>query len=47
MIAQDEWGSESFGVPPAAIAAGPVDFALPLDEIALALVALVTVGAGS
>ena len=47
MIAQDERTSEFFGMPPAAISAGPVGFVLPLGEVALALVALVTAGAGS
>jgi two-component system chemotaxis response regulator CheB len=42
VIAQDEDSSEFFGMPQAAIGTGSVDFVLPLDEIAPALVTLVT-----
>jgi two-component system chemotaxis response regulator CheB len=45
VIAQDEKSSEFFGMPGAAMHSGSVDFSLPLDEIAAALVRLVTEGA--
>jgi two-component system chemotaxis response regulator CheB len=44
VIAQDEATSEVFGMPHAAIQTGSVDFVLPLDEIAPALVSLVMSG---
>ena len=44
VIAQDERTSEFFGMPGAAINTGNVDFVLPLDEIASALVTLVMKG---
>jgi two-component system chemotaxis response regulator CheB len=44
VIAQDERTSEFFGMPGAAIQSGNVDFVLPLDEIAPALVTLVVKG---
>ncbi|MBN1193795.1 MAG: chemotaxis protein CheB [Methanomicrobiaceae archaeon] len=44
VIAQDEETSEFFGMPQAAIKTGCVDFILGLDEIADALVTLVTKG---
>ena len=44
VIAQDEATSEFFGMPGAAIQTGRVDFVLPLEEIAPALVTLVTTG---
>jgi two-component system, chemotaxis family, protein-glutamate methylesterase/glutaminase len=44
VIAQDEESSEFFGMPRAAIATGYVDYVLPLDEIAPALVSLVMQG---
>ena len=40
VIAEDEQTSDYFGMPGAAIATGDVDFVLPLDEIASALVTL-------
>jgi len=43
-IVQDEKTSEFFGMPAAAIQTGNTDFILPLDEIASALVTLVTKG---
>jgi two-component system, chemotaxis family, protein-glutamate methylesterase/glutaminase len=42
VIAQDKGSSEFFGMPGAAIESGSVDFILPLDEIASAIVALIT-----
>src|SRR5919108_117235 len=44
VIVQDEKTSEFFGMPAAAIHTGNVDFILPLDEIAPALVTLVMKG---
>jgi two-component system, chemotaxis family, protein-glutamate methylesterase/glutaminase len=44
VIAQDQQTSEFFGMPGAAIQSGNVDFILPLDEIAAALVTLVARG---
>jgi two-component system chemotaxis response regulator CheB len=44
VIVQDEESSEFFGMPGAAVQTGCVDFVLPLDEIATALVTLVTPG---
>ena len=44
VIVQDEKSSEFFGMPGAAVQTGCVDFVLPLDEIAPALVTLVTTG---
>ena len=44
VIAQDEATAEFFGMPSAAIHSGSVDFVLPLDEIATALVTLVMKG---
>ena len=41
VIAQDEESSEFFSMPSAAIRAGVVDFVLPLDNIAGALLSLV------
>lgn len=46
LIAQDEATSEFFGMPGTTIQAVAVDFALPLAEIAPALVTLVMRGAG-
>jgi two-component system chemotaxis response regulator CheB len=46
VLAQDEGSSEFFGMPRAAIATGAVDFVLPLEEIAAALVTLSTSGEG-
>ena len=45
VIAQDESTCEFFGMPGAAIATGAVDFILPLDEIAPAIITLVMTGA--
>lgn len=45
VIAQDEATSTAFGMPSAAIATGCVDFILPLDKIAEAIVNLVNKGA--
>jgi two-component system chemotaxis response regulator CheB len=42
VVVQDEGSSEFFGMPSAAIATGAVDFVLPLEEIAPALVTLST-----
>jgi two-component system chemotaxis response regulator CheB len=44
VIAQDEATSEFFGMPGSAIATGAVDFILPLDEIASAIITLVMTG---
>ncbi|MBI2884294.1 MAG: chemotaxis protein CheB [Candidatus Methylomirabilis oxyfera] len=44
VIVQDERSSEFFGMPGAAIQTGNTDFVLPLDEIASALVTLVSKG---
>lgn len=44
VIVQDERSSEFFGMPGAAIQTGGADFILPLDEIASALVTLVSKG---
>ena len=44
VIAQDEASAEFFGMPGAAIQTGSVDFILPLDEIASALISLVGQG---
>jgi two-component system, chemotaxis family, protein-glutamate methylesterase/glutaminase len=44
VIAQNEHTSKFFGMPGAAIQSGNVDFVLPLDEIAAALVTLVVKG---
>jgi len=44
VLAQDQRTSEFFGMPGAAIHSGSVDFVLPLEEIALALVTLVMKG---
>jgi two-component system chemotaxis response regulator CheB len=41
VIAQDEASSEFFGMPGAAFKTGSTDFILGLDEIPLALIALV------
>jgi two-component system chemotaxis response regulator CheB len=40
VLSQDRESSEFFGMPGAAIATGMVDFVLPLNEIASALVTL-------
>ncbi|MCX5683994.1 MAG: chemotaxis protein CheB [Planctomycetota bacterium] len=45
VIAQNEETCEFFGMPGAAIHAGAVDYVLPLDEIAEALLSLVVKGA--
>lgn len=45
VIAQDEATSTAFGMPSAAIATGCVDFILPIDKIAEAIVNLVNKGA--
>jgi len=44
VLAQDQRTSEFFGMPGAAIHSGSVDFVLPLEEIAPALVTLVMKG---
>jgi len=44
VIVQDEKTSEFSGMPGAAIHTGSVDFVLPLDEIASALVTLIMKG---
>jgi two-component system chemotaxis response regulator CheB len=44
VVAQDEHTAEFFGMPGAAIQGGNVDFVLPLDEIAPALMTLVIKG---
>ncbi|MBI2950495.1 chemotaxis protein CheB [bacterium] len=44
VIAQDEKTSEFFGMPNAAIQTGQVDFVLPVEEVAFALVSLVMKG---
>ena len=44
VIAQDQATSQHFGMPGAAIETGCVDFVLPLDEIAPALITLVEPG---
>jgi len=44
VIAQDEKTSQFYGMPGAAVQTGGVDFVLPLEEIAAALVTLVTNG---
>src|SRR5262245_19943756 len=44
VIAQDEATSEFFGMPSAAIHSGSVDFILPLNEIATAIITLVMKG---
>jgi two-component system, chemotaxis family, protein-glutamate methylesterase/glutaminase len=46
VIAQDEETSEYYGMPGAAVHTGCVDFILPLDEIAPALMTLVRSGGG-
>src|SRR5256885_12670620 len=46
VLAQDQRTSEFFGMPGAAIHSGSVDFVLPLEEIAPALVTLVMKGQG-
>lgn len=46
VIAQDEATSDFFGMPGAAIEVGAVDFVLPLDQIAEALISLVTERSG-
>jgi two-component system chemotaxis response regulator CheB len=45
VIAQDEETCEFFGMPGAAIQTGSVDFILPLEEIASALITLISGGA--
>jgi two-component system, chemotaxis family, protein-glutamate methylesterase/glutaminase len=44
VIAQDEATSEYFAMPRAAISTGDVDFVLPMEDIAPALVSLVVAG---
>jgi two-component system chemotaxis response regulator CheB len=44
VIVQDKKTSQFFGMPDAAIQTGAVDFVLPLDEIASAMIRLVTKG---
>jgi two-component system, chemotaxis family, protein-glutamate methylesterase/glutaminase len=44
VIVQDEQSAEFYGMPGAATQTGCVDFVLPLDEIASALVTLVSTG---
>jgi two-component system chemotaxis response regulator CheB len=44
VIVQDEQSAEFYGMPGAAMQTGCVDFVLPLDEIAVALVTLVSGG---
>lgn len=44
VIVQDEQSAEFYGMPGAAMQTGCVDFVLPLDEIASALVTLVSTG---
>ncbi len=41
-IAQDEKTAEHFGMPQAAIATGTVDFVLPLQDVAPAIIALIS-----
>jgi two-component system chemotaxis response regulator CheB len=43
VIAQDEASSEFFGMPGSAILSGSVDFILPLKEISIALLSLISV----
>ena len=45
VIAQDQITSDFFGMPGAAIQTGSVDFILPLEQIPMALIQLVTKGA--
>jgi two-component system chemotaxis response regulator CheB len=40
VIAQDEATAQFFGMPRSAIESGMVDYVLPLDQIAAALIAL-------